>query len=92
MTEYPNGAYCVHMATPTYTESVTHTLLVLMRDRGENPTSLARISGVPRKAIDAGLYDGRPWNTAHLEAIANALGVDLLTLVNPVRPGKKVLA
>lgn len=70
------------MAT-NYTQTVTTTVAALMRDRGLNPTSLAKTSGVPRGAIDAALYDGRPWKTSHLEAIAAALNTDLAAMVSP---------
>ena len=72
------------MAT-TYTQAVTATVSALMRDRGMNPTSLSRASGVPRKAIDDGLLGKRDWRTSHLEAIAAALGTDLAAMVAPMK-------
>lgn len=71
------------MAT-NYTETVTATVAALMRDRGLNPTSLARESGVPRGAIDGALYNGQPWKTSHLEAIAATLNTDLAGMVSPL--------
>lgn len=76
------------MATNTYTETVTNNVLVLMQDRGMNPTSLANASGVNRRAIEDGLLGTRDWKTSHLDAIARALNCDLATLVNPGRPIK----
>lgn len=73
------------MAT-TYTETITSTVSALMRDRGLNPTSLAKRSGVPRQAIDDCLHNGRDWKTSHLEAIAIALDTDLAAMVSPGRP------
>lgn len=70
------------MAT-NYTQTVTATVSALMRDRGKNVTSLAKASGVPRGAIDDGLFHGKPWKTSHLEAIAAALDADLATIVAP---------
>lgn len=76
------------MAT-TYTQAVTATVAAIMRDRGMNPTSLAAASGVPRKAIDDCLHNGRPWKTSHLEAIAVGLKADLGTLVAPTYSMRK---
>lgn len=70
----------------TYTDAVTATISALMRDRGLNPTSLARESGVPRNAIDEALYNGKAWKTNHLEAIAAALDTDLAAMVSPGFP------
>lgn len=70
------------MAT-NYTQMVTATVSALMRDRGMNPTSLARESGVPRGAIDDALFRGKSWKTSHLEAIAKALNTDLAAMVSP---------
>lgn len=70
------------MAT-NYTQMVTATVVALMRDRGMNPTSLARESGVPRSAIDEALFNEKPWKTSHLEAIAKALNTDLAAMVSP---------
>ena len=76
------------MAT-NYTQMVTATVAALMRDRGLNPTSLAKASGVPRGAIDDCLYREKPWKTSHLEAIATALAADLATIIAPnYRPEK----
>lgn len=73
------------MATTTYTETVTNSVLVLMQDRGMNPTSLAKASGVNRRAIEDGLAGTRDWKTSHLDAIAQALNCDLETIVHPRR-------
>lgn len=70
------------MAT-NYTQMVTATVTVLMRDRGMNPTSLSKASDVPRGALDDCLFRGKPWKTSHLEAIATALETDLVNVVAP---------
>lgn len=70
------------MAT-NYTQMVTATVTVLMRDRGMNPTSLSKESGVPRGALDDCLFREKPWKTSHLEAIATALETDLVNVVAP---------
>lgn len=75
------------MAT-NYTQMVTASVTALMRDRGMNPTSLARESGVPRGAIDDALFNEKPWKTSHLEAIAKALNTDLSAMVSPGMPMK----
>lgn len=72
------------MATAlTYTATLTVTILALMRDRGLSVTALATNSGVPRRTLDACLYDGKDWKTSHLEAIAAALNTDLAAMVSP---------
>lgn len=76
----------IRMAT-TYTQAVTTTVAALMRDRGLNPTSLSRESGVPRRAIDDAINGSRDWRTSHLEAIAVALSTDLTAMVTPRMAG-----
>lgn len=80
------------MATANYTDAITHTVLVLMKDRGLSVASLARKSGIGRESLDSCLYGGRDWRTSQLESLAPALGVDLEVLVTPIRLGIKVPA
>lgn len=80
------------MATTNYTDAITHTVLVLMKDRGLSVAGLSRASGIGRDTLDAHLYAGRAWKSSQLEALAPALGVELEVLVTPVRVGLKATA
>lgn len=80
------------MATTNYTDAITHTVLVLMKDRGLSVAGLSRSSAIGRDALESRLYSGAAWSTDQLERLAPALGVDLDVLVAPIRLGMKVPA
>lgn len=64
------------MSTVPLNQTVARNVARAMEAAGENPSSLARSTGIHRTTLSIKLAGNRPWTTPELEAIAAHYATD----------------